>query len=81
MGSERIPPEPMEGVKGLGMEAIPEIRRIDPDVAIVVLSGLLARDMADQAMERGADEYVEKGTSIQEMREVIRSAVSARRAA
>jgi hypothetical protein len=34
--------------------------------------------MADQAMERGADGYLEKGTSIQERREAFRVALSAR---
>jgi DNA-binding NarL/FixJ family response regulator len=64
-----------------GMEAIPEIRRDDPDVAIIVLSGFSADRMENRAIERGADGYVEKGTPIQELREVTRTAVAARRAA
>ncbi|HEY3191849.1 MAG TPA: response regulator transcription factor, partial [Solirubrobacterales bacterium] len=52
-----------------GLEAIPEIRKGDPDVAIVVLSGFSADRMGPPSLERGADGYVEKGTPIQELRE------------
>ena len=62
-----------------GMQAIPEIRSFDPGVAIIVLSGFSADRMAGLVHERGADGYVEKGTPIQELREVIRTAVAAKR--
>jgi DNA-binding NarL/FixJ family response regulator len=62
-----------------GLEAIPEIRKGDPDVAIIVLSGFSADRMGGQAIERGADGYVEKGTPIQELREATRVAVAKRR--
>jgi DNA-binding NarL/FixJ family response regulator len=62
-----------------GLEAIPEIRKGDPDVAIIVLSGFSADRMGGPAMERGADGYVEKGTPIQELRDATRTAVTARR--
>jgi DNA-binding NarL/FixJ family response regulator len=62
-----------------GMEAIPEIRRGDPDVAIIVLSGFSADRMSDAAIDRGADGYVEKGTPMQELRETTRTAVARRR--
>ena len=62
-----------------GLEAIPEIRKDDPDVAIIVLSGFSADRMGPPAIERGADGYVEKGTPIQELREVTRTAVEHRR--
>ena len=62
-----------------GLEAIPEIRKGDPDVAIIVLSGFSADRMGGPALERGADGYVEKGTPIQELRETTRLAVAKRR--
>jgi DNA-binding NarL/FixJ family response regulator len=62
-----------------GLEAIPEIRSFDEDAAIIVLSGFSADRMADKVRERGADGYVEKGTPIQELREVTRTAVAERR--
>jgi DNA-binding NarL/FixJ family response regulator len=62
-----------------GLEAIPEIRKGDPDVAIVVLSGFSADRMGPPSIERGADGYVEKGTPIQELRDATRAAVAKRR--
>src|SRR3954454_6061642 len=62
-----------------GLEAIPEIREGDPDVAIIVLSGFSADRMSGHVIERGADAYVEKGTPIQEIRDTTRLAVSKRR--
>jgi DNA-binding NarL/FixJ family response regulator len=62
-----------------GLEAIPEIRDGDPDVAIVVLSGFSAERMGPPALERGADGYIEKGTPIQDLREATRLAVAKRR--
>ena len=62
-----------------GLQAIPQIRENDPDVAIIVLSGFSADRMSGKALERGADGYVEKGTPIQELRDATRTAVAQRR--
>ncbi len=62
-----------------GLEAIPEIRKGDPDVAIIVLSGFSADRMGPPSIERGADGYIEKGTPIQELRDATRTAVAKRR--
>ncbi len=62
-----------------GLEAIPEIRKGDPDVAIIVLSGFSADRMGPPSIERGADGYVEKGTPIQDLRDATRTAVAKRR--
>src|SRR3954449_9534072 len=62
-----------------GLQAIPQIREGDPDVAFIVLSGFSADRMRSHVMERGADDYVEKGTPIQELRDATRLAVSKRR--
>ncbi|HEX5822008.1 MAG TPA: response regulator transcription factor [Solirubrobacterales bacterium] len=60
-------------------EAISEIRRGDPDIAIIVLSGFSADRMGPRSIERGADDYVEKGTPMQDLRDATRLAVSKRR--
>jgi DNA-binding NarL/FixJ family response regulator len=62
-----------------GLEAIMEIRRSDPDVAIIVLSGFPADRMAPPTLERGADRYVEKGSPMDELRDATRTAVEERR--
>jgi DNA-binding NarL/FixJ family response regulator len=62
-----------------GLEAILEIRKRDPDVAIIVLSGFSADRMASPTLERGADRYIEKGTPMPELLDATRTAVAARR--
>ena len=62
-----------------GLQAIPEIRELDPDLAIVVFSGFAVERMGEHALSRGADAYLEKGTPIQEIRETIGAAVERRR--
>jgi DNA-binding NarL/FixJ family response regulator len=62
-----------------GLEAILEIRKRDPDIAIIVLSGFTADRMASPTLERGADRYVEKGTPMEELLDATRTAVAARR--
>lgn len=62
-----------------GLEAILAIRKRDPDIAIIVLSGFSADRMGPQTLERGADRYVEKGTPMEELRDATRTAVAARR--
>jgi NarL family two-component system response regulator LiaR len=62
-----------------GFEAILEIRKSDPEVAIIVLSGFSADRMGPLTLERGADRYVEKGTPMEELREATRTAVASRR--
>jgi DNA-binding NarL/FixJ family response regulator len=61
-----------------GLEAIPEIRSLQPEIAIVVLSGFSRDRMGAKAEERGADGYVEKGMPIAELRQVTRDAVAER---
>ena len=62
-----------------GLEAIPKIRKADPDIAIIVLSGFSVDRMGKPARKRGADGYIEKGTPIAELREATRKAVNERR--
>jgi DNA-binding NarL/FixJ family response regulator len=62
-----------------GLEAILEIRRSDPDVAIIVLSGFSADRMGPPTLERGADRYIEKGSPMEELRDATRTAVAERR--
>jgi len=62
-----------------GLEALPHLRRMLPDAALVVLSGFGAGAMAGQAREAGADDYVEKGTPIKVVVQRLRDALAARR--
>lgn len=61
-----------------GLEALPGMRALLPDAVIVVLSGFGAGAMATQAVDRGADGYVEKGTSLKALLARVRELADAR---
>ena len=47
-----------------GLEAIPHVLADSPETKILVLSGFEALSMAEQALERGAHAYLEKGVDL-----------------
>lgn len=55
-----------------GLEALPLIRRAAPDTAVIVFSGFTEAKMASLVLERGADRYIEKGESLERVRETVR---------
>ena len=63
-----------------GFQAILELRDRRPDMAIVVLSGFTPERVKERVIEQGADAYIEKGTPIAELADVLRRAVADRRA-
>lgn len=64
-----------------GFTAIGEIRRRSETVTIMVLSGFPSERMRKPVLEQGADEYVEKGTSMSKLRELTLGALIRRHAA
>jgi PAS domain S-box-containing protein len=63
-----------------GLEAIDHVRRASPSSAIVIFSSLLECDQGPRARELGADAYLEKGASIDAMRDTLRAAAEHRAA-
>jgi PAS domain S-box-containing protein len=61
-----------------GLEGISLLREISPDLAIVIFSGFEATRMSPVALERGADDYVEKGRPLAEIQEALLNACAAR---
>lgn len=55
-----------------GIEALPHIRALVPDAAIVVLSGFGATELTERALAAGADAYVQKGASLSSILNCIR---------
>lgn len=55
-----------------GLQAITEIRACAPAVKICVLTGLAEGVIADKAYELGAHAFVEKGSSLDELADVLR---------
>lgn len=63
-----------------GLQAIPLIRTSSPDTKIVVMSGFLRRDLAEETKGLGAVAYVEKGTRPDDLLRAIEDACLGERA-
>ncbi len=57
-----------------GLEVIDALRARAPDTLILVLSGFAAARMESLVLERGAAAYIEKGTSLTDIRAAIHAA-------
>lgn len=58
-----------------GIEGLREIRELDKDVAVIMLTGFGALETAQEAMRLGASDYLKKPFDTREMMEVIRQNV------
>ena len=47
-----------------GLEALPHLRKVAPKARIVIFSGFEHAELARQALAAGADDFIEKGTSV-----------------
>jgi signal transduction histidine kinase/ActR/RegA family two-component response regulator len=61
-----------------GLEALPPIRELAPAAHIIVLSGFGATQMAERALDLGANGYLEKGASLGRVLDHIRDIVDGR---
>lgn len=61
-----------------GLEALPRIRALVPDARIIVLSGFGPTQMAERALETGADGYIQKGASLGRILDQIRDVAEGR---
>ncbi|MGK2947282.1 MAG: response regulator transcription factor [Acidimicrobiales bacterium] len=59
-----------------GLQALPLIRAQSPDSLVVVLSGFGPSTMGNEAMTRGAHQYVQKGINPSELATLLRRMVS-----
>lgn len=62
-----------------GLQALPLIRAQSPESLVVVLSGFGPSTMGDEAMARGAHEYVQKGVNPSDLANLLRSMVGEQR--
>lgn len=62
-----------------GLEALPHIRTLAPDARIIVLSGFGASELAQRALDAGADGYLQKGVSLGRILDYVRDVVAGRR--
>lgn len=59
-----------------GLEALPGLRSAVPNARIIVLSGFASETVADEVRTAGADAYLEKGATIDEILTAILEAAS-----
>jgi CheY-like chemotaxis protein len=55
-----------------GLEALPLLRQLLPYGRIIMLSGFDSADFRTRALELGADEYVEKGSALDDLVALVR---------
>jgi DNA-binding NarL/FixJ family response regulator len=67
----------MPGIDGL--EAIPLLLDVAPEIGIVVFSGFAADRMSTPALSLGADRYLEKGAPLEAVRTAVREVAEAHR--
>ncbi len=60
-----------------GIRALEELRKIDPQVSVIMLTGYGTLGTAQQAMVGGANQYLRKPPDIAELREAARAQVAA----
>lgn len=62
-----------------GMEVLKRIKKIDKDVAVVMITGYGALDTAKEAMRLGAYDYVTKPLDLDFIKAVVRGGLSERK--
>ncbi|MDD5773517.1 MAG: response regulator [bacterium] len=67
----------MPGISGI--EVLKEIKKTDPDVGIVILTGYSSKDLAIKALKGHADDYIEKPIDLNKTREIIEKAFENKR--
>ncbi len=55
-----------------GIEGLREIRKLDPDISVIMLTGFGALETAQEALRLGASDYLKKPFDTKEIMEVVR---------
>lgn len=61
-----------------GLDILPRIKKIQPEVAIVVITAFGTEEVRRKAFERGANAYLEKPIHFQELRGLIHDVILAK---
>jgi two-component system response regulator YesN len=61
-----------------GVEVLRELKKIKPDLAIIMLTGQSSKDIAIDALKGRADDYIEKPINISKFLETIQSTIAAK---
>jgi len=66
----------MPGIGGL--EVLSRLRKVRPDITVIIFTGYASVDTAREALKNGAFDYIPKPFTPEEIREVIKNALEAR---
>ena len=61
-----------------GLDILPRIKKIQPEVAIIVITAFGTEEIRRKAFERGANAYLEKPIHFQELRGLIHDVIFAK---
>lgn len=61
-----------------GIDVLKQIKKIDPQLSVIIFTGHSSKDTAVEALKGHADDYLEKPLDVGKMDEVIRRAIEAR---
>jgi DNA-binding response OmpR family regulator len=61
-----------------GLDILPRIKKIQPEVAIIVITAFGTEEVRRRAFERGANAYLEKPIHFQELRGLIHDVIFAK---
>jgi YesN/AraC family two-component response regulator len=67
----------MPGISGI--DVLKEIKKTDPDVGIIILTGYSSKDVAIKALKGHADDYIEKPIDFNKTKEIIERALESKR--
>ena len=67
----------MPGLRGT--EVLKEMKKIDPDLGIIILTGYSSEDVAIEALKGHADDYIQKPLDIDKTKEIIERLLETRR--
>lgn len=62
-----------------GMTILKEIRRLSPDVGIIMITGYSSKDVAVESLRGHADDYVEKPVDMNKVKEIIERILAVRK--
>jgi len=67
----------MPGLRGT--EVLKEMRKLDPDLGIIILTGYSSESVAIEALKGHADDYIQKPLDIDKAKEIIESLLEAKK--
>ena len=62
-----------------GLEILPELKRLQPEIPIIVITAFGSEEVYLKALSRGADAYLAKPIHFNKLKELIREVISSRK--